>query len=384
MVAFDRPIGARGDTAELDYVCALHQACEGHRARASIHAADVRCMLKSRYGIQVSADDITRIILRSLAWTTPSFSVAKQQYEQRNEQQQQQQPNEPVLIEDESEQMDQMEMLTILLIPYLCKAQWVATGRTLPKGVIEPSTSILQMVCQIIQDDVQFLQRRSSSANNNGSASNTHGRGGSTPPRLTAAWIQGILRAYGEEDLAADTELIADMLRHCQNDTDNPTATNATTTSALVGGTTTTTNHAQQHHDHFTAQAFGQALTADVIRKYDPVDETRYSTSWQDAMDAFTLREHFQSMEFTTRQHNNNTITVTQSESQQQKQQPSIDEMVTMEDSSSPPYNNNKNTYENKRTKDSNNNHPVWDRVFTAPAIDLTAETYRSKSKSSE
>ena len=282
MVAFDRPIGAPADTQELNYVCALHQTCDQHRSTASIDAVDIQCFLSSRYGVQVSTQTVTDTILQSLAWTHNAAEGM-----------------------DEAEQMDQMEMVTILLIPYLCKAQRVAVGRELPKGVCEPAASVLSMVCQIIQDDVQFLQSSSGSMPDNNHPTKRQA------PRLTAEWLQSVLRAYGEEDLAADAALIAAMVRHADG------------------------------HQSFTAAAFGQALTADVMDTYDPADETRHSTGLQDAVHALTLRELFQSMDDTIP----STTTTTPTAQQQQV------------DARSPFF-----------------------RVFTAPSIDLTAETYRSKS----
>mmetsp|Transcript_18634 Transcript_18634/g.35444 ORF Transcript_18634/g.35444 Transcript_18634/m.35444 type:complete len:1067 (-) Transcript_18634:77-3277(-) len=338
MVAFDRPVGAPADTAELNYVCALHQTtCDNSRPSASISAVDIQCFLTSRYGLQVSIDVITRVILQSLAWTPSTINTSNNTTKAIDEHQQ------GVIVEDETEQMDQMELLTILLIPYLCKAQRMATGRPLPQHVREPAASVLPMVCQIIQDDVHFLQEGGSGGAHRNQSKHKHG---APPPRLTAAWIQSVLRAYGEEDLAADDDLVTAMLQ-------------------LVSGAGSTQVRAR--HEYFTPRAFGQALTADVLHKYDPADETRYSTAWQDAVDALTLREHFQSLT-SSQSHNNNSIDLHCNP--QQLDVTVLDTTARSEDEelSSPLPNN------------SNNNNVSFRRVFTAPSIDLTTETYRSKS----
>jgi hypothetical protein len=64
MVSFQRPTGAVADLSELEYVSALQQTHSGAaRKDGSIQDVDIQLFLKSRYGIDVSLEDVQRFIL---------------------------------------------------------------------------------------------------------------------------------------------------------------------------------------------------------------------------------------------------------------------------------------------------------------------------------
>eukprot|EP00978_Attheya_sp_CCMP212_P014702 scaffold37585_cov61-Attheya_sp.AAC.5 len=60
--SFQRPVGAAADVRELEYVSSLHQSGVKLRTDGTISAADVRVFLKSRHGIDISADHAIDIV----------------------------------------------------------------------------------------------------------------------------------------------------------------------------------------------------------------------------------------------------------------------------------------------------------------------------------
>jgi len=60
--SFQRPVGAAADVRELEYVASLHQSGVKLRTDGTISAADVRVFLKSRHGIDISADHAIDIV----------------------------------------------------------------------------------------------------------------------------------------------------------------------------------------------------------------------------------------------------------------------------------------------------------------------------------
>ena len=66
MVVFDRPIGAHADIKELEYISALHQSGSCLRPDGSIRDEDIKAYLRSRFGIEVSLEEVRKTILQGL------------------------------------------------------------------------------------------------------------------------------------------------------------------------------------------------------------------------------------------------------------------------------------------------------------------------------
>ena len=66
---FERPIGAAADAKELEYIASLHQTQHEDQEdwlNASIEATDVKNYLLSRYGIQVSKQQVRDLIFAEM------------------------------------------------------------------------------------------------------------------------------------------------------------------------------------------------------------------------------------------------------------------------------------------------------------------------------
>jgi hypothetical protein len=66
---FERPIGAAADVRELEYVAALHQTDDADNDKwmdGSIEATDVKNFLLSRYGVQVTKQEVRDLIFADM------------------------------------------------------------------------------------------------------------------------------------------------------------------------------------------------------------------------------------------------------------------------------------------------------------------------------
>lgn len=66
---FERPVGAAADARELEYIAALHQTTDDEDESwmdGSIEATDVRNFLKSRYGINVTKQEVRDLIFAEM------------------------------------------------------------------------------------------------------------------------------------------------------------------------------------------------------------------------------------------------------------------------------------------------------------------------------
>jgi hypothetical protein len=165
MVSFQRPTGAVADLSELEYVSALQQTHSGAaRKDGSIQDVDIQLFLKSRYGIDVSLEDVQRFILGGFG---------------------------------DGDVIDLSEMTSMLLIPTLVKAASQARGGEsaeqdlFEQGILYPDPGLIQTVLGMILRDVT---------------------GSLEPPELTISLLQDILLAYGEEEMSQDQGLLREML----------------------------------------------------------------------------------------------------------------------------------------------------------------------------
>lgn len=87
---------------------------------------DIVTFLMSRYGIDISGEEVRRHVIRGLGGGD----------------------------EEQDGCIDLMELVAILLIPTLLKA----SSDELPQGVIEPRSGMLKYVLSMILHDVRFLE----------------------------------------------------------------------------------------------------------------------------------------------------------------------------------------------------------------------------------
>ncbi len=164
MVVFDRPIGAQADAKELEYISALHQSGPRLRPDGSIRDEDIKAFLRSRFGIEVSLEEVRQTILQGLGGS-----------------------------DDEGEVIDLMELTAIIIIPLLLKAAAVTKGQALPAGVLAPPENLMELAVKIIAYDVTGSQEASQS--------------------LTPEFVRRMLTVYGEAEMAQDEKLISDMIQ---------------------------------------------------------------------------------------------------------------------------------------------------------------------------
>lgn len=177
MVSFQRPTGAAADLRELEYVSALQQTQSGAvRKDGSIQDVDMQLFLKSRYGIEVSLDDVKRLLLGGFG---------------------------------DDDVIDLSELAAMLLIPTCIKAAAASqeekqiseqdsseeekedSEQVSSEGILYPKPDLLQTVLDMILRDVT---------------------GSSEPPKLTISLLQDILLAYGEEEMSQDQGLLREMM----------------------------------------------------------------------------------------------------------------------------------------------------------------------------
>jgi len=164
MVQFDRPIGANADVKELEYISALHQTGTQLRQDGSIQAEDIKAYLRSRFGIEVTVEEVRWTILQGMGGS-----------------------------DGEGEVIDLMELTAMLLIPTLLKAAAVTQGTKLVEGSIAPPEYLLHKVLQIILHDVTG-DRNSDQA-------------------LSPELIKRMLLTYGETRMANNKALVSEMFQ---------------------------------------------------------------------------------------------------------------------------------------------------------------------------
>jgi hypothetical protein len=164
MVQFDRPIGAQADAKELEYISALHQTGARLRPDGSIRDGDIKAFLRSRFGIEVTLDEVRQTILQGLGGS-----------------------------DGEGEVIDLMELTAIILIPLLLKAAALEKGQQLPAKTVPPPKELLGTALQIILHDVT-------------------GKYDATQ-ELSPDLVKQILTIYGETEMAKDEALIQEMIQ---------------------------------------------------------------------------------------------------------------------------------------------------------------------------
>jgi hypothetical protein len=325
MVEFSRPVGARPGTNEIKYICALHQSGETIRSDGSINNEDIQVYLLSRFGIKVSLEEVQTIIMDGMGGSS-----------------------------NDDEVLDLMEVTAIILIPLLLKAAYVegsyadgennnninnnnsdSGSKTLPPGVLPPPSDLLADCANIIIHDVAKKNSNKSSIEF-GTTAAVAAAAASSEIMITTEFVKNILLLYGEDELANNQTLLEEMVQACSIGDNNNVLADDDDTSTKI----------------FDAKSFGRGLTSDV-RLYDLRNETRQSSIIEDI--------------FSNHGCENSNSNKTSEESTTS----SLDVRLgaTEEEAN-----------QNRSITITTNGNNVQ-RIYTAPAIDMIAGTYRSKGK---
>ena len=251
-IQFERPVGAKADTQELEYIAALHQVA--HRTKkdkivlrqnGTILAKDIQVYLRSRHGIAVDIPSINSNLLFELAGTTTPFTNS-------NNAKQKKTPSkapETAIVEPH---MDLVQLTSLLLIPLLRQEEILESKR--------PSTSVTrgipEHVLLLMEDE---LETQGISVDQFQELNDNF----ETATRLTPDLLRCLLEAYGETNV--EESIVEEMVALASEDEDRKTFWNPST--------------------------FIRALTAD-IQHYDPENNyNSYDTSaiptthYEDAME---------------------------------------------------------------------------------------------------
>lgn len=235
---------------------------------------------------------------------------------------------------DDGEVIDLMELTTIILIPLLLKASIVeGNGMALPEGILPPPDRLLQDVIDMVVHD-------------SGSTASFTKDGA---PVVTAELVRKILLIYGETQMADDERLIQEMLDACGDNDDNKENDDE------AGGDGQVT---------FVPSSFGRALTRDVTL-FDLTNETKQSSLIQDVFG-----------------HTRNTPR-RRAKDRRANRDPTLDATAatSMLASNSEKTKAEEPDVQNAIERVENQGQEIQEltRIFTAPAIDIQAGTYRSK-----
>lgn len=229
-LTFERPIGAAADVRELEYIASLHQTSHDVAEEfldASIDADDVETFLMSRHGIKVTREEVQKLVFGGLAGG-----------------------------DSDDDCIDIVEVVAILLIPYLVKTVMQEQPEALNESLF---TSIYRKTFTKAQDKLKKLEIDSTSM-----VSDVLGiiledtTGSDTPQPLTKDLLRKIFARYDELDLIKDENLIDEMIQ------------------VATGG---------DPDGLLDPDAFARALTSDV-GLYDVNTESRVSTHYQDVFGA--------------------------------------------------------------------------------------------------
>mmetsp|Transcript_10121 Transcript_10121/g.14728 ORF Transcript_10121/g.14728 Transcript_10121/m.14728 type:complete len:1032 (-) Transcript_10121:116-3211(-) len=232
---FERPIGAAADARELEYIASLHQTNDTDPETfidGSIEAIDVKNFLLSRYGINVTEDEIRKSIFYDLAGG-----------------------------DSDDDCIDLTEVVAMLVIPYLVRVAVINENGNEPVDVCsslvskfekeafialeelrkDTDESIIEDVLGIILSDVT---------------------GSSDPKPLTKELLREIFKEYEEDDLIDDDELLDEMIEIASGGDKNAV---------------------------LDAAAFTRGLTSD-IKLYNPLNETKFTTHYEDVFGMVTLQ----------------------------------------------------------------------------------------------
>jgi hypothetical protein len=188
---------------------------------------------------------------------------------------------------------------------------------------------------------------------------------GSVEPKcLDAALVKDILRGYGEMALAQDEELVNEMVSVAQR------------------GCSTINTHGDDEANKskllLDTNAFIEALTFDVVRKYDPAREDRISSNFQDVWSFPSSHVPSSNEQKFVDEENANSLP--QSIAAPLFHEEKFRDVVKESASKCASCVKQKNAKSDTVAQDDGSlAHSTTRRLFTAQAIDYTADTYRTK-----
>jgi hypothetical protein len=329
-MVFERPIGASADVKELEYIAALHQTDVNLRKDGSIKAIDIVHFLSSRYGIRVSVKEVQETILRGLGGG-----------------------------DDEEECIDLTEVAAILLIPELIKAARELLGEEDDGGLPvsrEDFTSEREYKDHLRRYEISQARMPNPEIIGDVFDMILKDTFGSTSPRkLDRKLITDIFTAFGEEDLVRNGELIDEMML---------------VTSSSSGECDVEEDAAGATFDKYS---FARALTSDV-QDYSVNCETSLTTHYYDV---------FKTMHSTKQKEGINRsllpfkLSTSKNDANNSGRDESEGTKPTDRSQNEPENRLSKGTVSSEKTSNAKL-RPV-EKVFTFPAIDYVAATYRSK-----
>ena len=287
MTSFQQPIGPKADLAELEFIAALHQTCfPDLRKDCSISSADVLLFLRSRYGLKLDQDRAFDIILglggkmpdkvlSAAEVTDEEENIALEQDNSEHVENEYRDHYNPFSSSassilsspqgDSEKYLDLVQWVSVLLIPTFIKAnqesiydrdrlnsEIVRVQREIDsKGDTINIFDALESVWkqQQLKRELGSLREKQSLLVDHCLVENVRRalvdfiqEGQTQPLLLNENFVKALLREYGEDASANDSELVAQMVE-C-----------ATIPGNLLNDTVI-----------FDAHAFAAALTSDVL-----------------------------------------------------------------------------------------------------------------------
>jgi len=261
---YKTPIPPPSDVNELEYISALHQCSSMSclRLDCSIHADEVALYLKSRHGLCVSPEVVRRFILQD------GLTADKDE-------------SRPSQEDGGGGVIDLVELMSALVIPNLMRLQRkhldkkrISTAQGKARDVLETQVHAEKSDLKEKkkhsqpQDDVDILKDILSLMLEDCT-------GDATAKTIDEDLVKDLLCGYGEGALALDSELVRQMVEVAR-------AGSGSTLSALASTDTGVTGEEVAPPALLDLDAFVAALTSDVARKYDPGREKRRSTNFED------------------------------------------------------------------------------------------------------
>ena len=269
---FNQPVGATADLREIEYLSALHQTCKTLRSDGSINSSDVTKFLMSRYGIDTSSDEGVETIFRDFGGG---------------------------LSEEDGDTLDLTELLAIIIIPELLKAEMSLHRDYLELESIRNGGVLTNLRYNSIVHEIKSGRIHTWKDSQTGSITRklrgeprwpdcdliqqiltmilTDVTGDDTPKPMTKELLKRIFIYYKEHDIAENDQLLEEMISVASNigqkeqiiddeDEENGVVNNNETPML----------------DKFT---FAHCLTDDV-RRYNVENENKSSTNYSDVFDS--------------------------------------------------------------------------------------------------
>eukprot|EP00978_Attheya_sp_CCMP212_P018974 scaffold52562_cov54-Attheya_sp.AAC.1 len=294
---FNRPTGSCADIAELSYVSALHQTSPDLRPDGSIDQTDIALFLRSKYGIDMTEEDVRDVILRGLSTgslllfdhddihdnnnsnsnssatdisgtthntdTNNNIHALKSRRSKNN--------NESIL--------DLAEVVAALIIPDLIKAAAVTTSNTHASNNCGENETAVEAILVEDEDNNNSPPRDMLSIVLESILKTTFGYNSNNTNQefvINRDTVKEILLAFGEDGLAKNDRLIRDMVQQAN--------------IIAVGKSVSSSNDDDDDDDDYdpelgpetlNCESFARALTSDVTA-YQIEDDAKPTTTYAD------------------------------------------------------------------------------------------------------